>query len=369
MTSRRRLLRRAGVALGLGLAGGLAGCGYRPGGGDIRWREEFRTGFYGDDPVGIADGVLYGVTGSTRTYDFETGEWVTRSSVVGYDTADGAQLFDTEFEPDVAASALGDRGLAVAFADRTVAYLTADGEQWRASVDGEVRTVAAADGRVYAATADGRVVAVTDGSRAWANDIGFADGETDTDLDQRRDTGSELFLAAGGAVVAATADGTVGFTPGGRRLWTRRDLDVPDSAAFADGRVYAWRDLDLLAIHRSTGETAWTLSGLVESVALGGDGGYRVGEGMLVAFDAGGDRRWTRDSDSRYDDRYGGGLAADGDGVYATRDGDLVAHDPADGSVRWAVEATVEYGPYLVDGGVLVAGDGQLVCHHRQPSD
>ncbi|WP_135364326.1 outer membrane protein assembly factor BamB family protein [Halosimplex halophilum] len=362
MTSRRRFLRDAGVTAALGLGGALAGCGYRPGGGDIRWREDFRTGFYGDDPVGVAGGVLYGVTPSSRTYDFEAEEWVTRSSVTGYDTADGSRRLNREFDPDITASALGDGTLAVAFADGSVASLAAEGVQWRGPVDGQVRAVAGAPGRVYAVTADGRLVATAGGSREWTVDLPGADGETDSDGDRRPAT----FVAASeDHVLAATGNGAAGFAPDGRRLWRRRDLEPPEGAAFVDGRVHVWWSLDLVALDPSTGDPRWTLPGLVESVAIAGSGGYRVGHGELVAFDADGERRWTRDSDTRYEDRYGGGVAADADGVYATRDGDLVAHDPADGSVRWVVEAEVEHGPYLVDGGVLVAVDGELVCHHR----
>lgn len=372
MTSRRRFLRGVGAALGVGLGASIAGCGYRPGGGDIRWRADFRTGFYGDDPVGVADGVLYGVTESARTFDFESERWVARSSVVAHDAADGSERFEREFDPEVTAHAIGDGGLAVAFADGALARLTGDGVQWRASVDGEVRALAAAAGRIYAATADGRLVAVAEGSRVWAVDLPVTEAESGTgtgtpaESEAERDRRPGPVVAAGANhVLAATGDGVAGFAPDGRRLWTRRDLEVPETAVFTGGRVHVWRDLHLTALDPATGRPRWTLRGPVRSVALTGDGGFRVGGGELVAFDGDGERRWSRGTDGGYDARYGDNVAADSEAVYATRDGDLVAHDPADGSVRWAVDATVGHGPYLVDSGVLVVGDGELVCHYR----
>ena len=73
--SRRRVL----AATGVGLAGALAGCGYRPGGGDLAWESSLGGGgLFGPGdrwfrPVG--DRLFVVRNRSGRTYDFEDDAW------------------------------------------------------------------------------------------------------------------------------------------------------------------------------------------------------------------------------------------------------------------------------------------------------
>jgi len=73
--TRRRLLAAAATAG----AGALAGCGYRPGGGDLAWESSIRTnGLLGPGTTRFAvtaDRLFAVRNQSGRTYDFETETW------------------------------------------------------------------------------------------------------------------------------------------------------------------------------------------------------------------------------------------------------------------------------------------------------
>ncbi len=333
---------------------------------------------YSDDLVGVVDGLLYGVAESSRGFDFDTHEWTTGSSVAAYDTGDGEERLDLDFDAEIAAHALGDRGLAVGFegeqsaddedsesesegtSDPEVARVTADGVQWRATVDGPIAAIAAAPRRAYALDRDARLVACADGSAVWTVDLPGAENR-DGDRDGRR---WFAVAADADAVVAATEVAVAGFAPDGERRWSRRDVDPPESLVVSDGLALVWGDRDLIAVDAANGETRWRLAGEAESLAFTADGGYRVGDDELVAFDEAGERRWSAGAGS-YPESYRGRVAADAEGVYARRGRSLAAHDPADGSVRWSVEYDrISAGPFVADGGVLVAADGEMVCHY-----
>ncbi|OYR49646.1 hypothetical protein DJ73_17200 [Halorubrum sp. Ea1] len=93
-SSRRRFLATAGV----GLAGALAGCGYRPGGGDLAWESSLGGGGMfgaGDRWFRPAGDRLFVVRNqSGRTFDFEEDAWrdYENAEVTGLDPAGDARL-------------------------------------------------------------------------------------------------------------------------------------------------------------------------------------------------------------------------------------------------------------------------------------
>lgn len=97
-TSRRRFLAAAGV----GIVGALAGCGYRPGGGDLAWESSFGGGLLraGDRWLLPAGDRLFVVRNrSGRTFDFEDDTWrdVENAAVTALDPA-GDRRLDAETE-------------------------------------------------------------------------------------------------------------------------------------------------------------------------------------------------------------------------------------------------------------------------------
>jgi len=88
-SARRRFLALAGV----GLAGALAGCGYRPGGGDLAWESSLGGGGMfgtGDRWFRPASDRLFVVRNqSGRTFDFEDDAWrdYENAAVTGFDPA------------------------------------------------------------------------------------------------------------------------------------------------------------------------------------------------------------------------------------------------------------------------------------------
>ena len=390
MTSRRRFLATVGSGA---LTSGLAGCGYRPGAGDWRWRVESPGGLFRTESVGVADGVIYGVARSTTTYDLESEDWTDGGQVSAYGTDDGRERLSKTFGTDIAASAAGETGLAVGFGGpdggQSVGRLDADGVRWRTPVRAEPLVVAPATDRTYAVTSDRRLVALADGSRAWSVELpGEPDGSTGgggegssgdgtggASDDERASEGDAAadddplvrasLAADAGVAVAVTESGAAAFDPDGRRRWTRPDIGAWESVVVTDGPVLLPTRRELFALDRTTGETLWTLLGEVDSVANTDEGGYTVGDGTVVAFDASGETRWTATAGGA-GERYRGRVAATDDDVFANRRGTLVALDAADGRVRWtAAHDEISAGPFVADGGVLVAADDDLVCHYR----
>ncbi|WP_123621494.1 PQQ-binding-like beta-propeller repeat protein [Halorubrum sp. CSM-61] len=97
--TRRRFL----AAAGSGVAGALAGCGYRPGGGDLAWESSLDTGGLlgpGATRFAVAPDRLFAVRNqSGRTYDFDAETWrnVENASVTAVDGS-GTTRLDAETE-------------------------------------------------------------------------------------------------------------------------------------------------------------------------------------------------------------------------------------------------------------------------------
>ncbi len=353
--SRRAVL--AGLAAG---ASALAGCGYRPGGGDVRWRRDEATGLAADH-VDVAGDTLYAVDSSAGVLDAGTGEFVDGAEMAAYRTRDGRERWSESFEAETAATAVGPGGAAVAVGGGVRLY-GPDGRRWVTSVDGPVRSLAVGDGRVYALTEGPTVDVFADGVRTGGRSL---------DADRREGVGrSEGPLAAGPGFAVVGGDAATAVAPDGTVRW-RLDrataaVTVTDDAVFAVlGRVEPERGerFALAALSPSTGAVRWSVGvGTRASPPIvTADTVYHVGVDTLVAV-SDGRSRWSvgvyRDGDGHH-------VAADDTGVYAVTVDGLTAFDP-DGTRRWTVEHDeIWSGPFATDGGIEVVVDGDLVCHVR----
>jgi outer membrane protein assembly factor BamB len=346
--SRRRFLAALGAA---SASVALAGCGYRPGGGDIRWREQL-AGLGRTDTVDVAGSTLYTVAASVLSYDFEASEWYSGGRVVAIRTTDGLERWTERFEPRFSTYAVDADGVAAAF-DGTVARFDAGGLRWRAPAGGDVRALAVAGDRVYARTTAPSLVVLADGRRVAETPL---DGPTG---DRPRDP---LVAAGEGLVVTGDARGLVAFDPSGSQRW-RRDGRVRGVTVTDDG-VYVATGERMLVLDPGSGDVRWRADGtpVTHPPLVTDDAVYAHGN-ELVAFDRGGERRWSVDSLERVESE--SAVAVDDSGVYVAADPGLAAFDH-DGTRRWAVEyADVGAGPFATAAGVLVVADGELVAHVR----
>ena len=218
MTSRRRFLRSLAAA---GVAGstGLAGCGYRPGGGDIRWRsDEFRSPFR-QSRLALADGLLVAVADSTMDYDLDAEEWHRGGQVVAYATDDGSEAWTARLDGELTCHAVGDGGAAVGF-DRAVVRYGADGELWRASLPEPPVALAVADGRIYALTETGALVACGEGEVLWRVDLEPTLGSDEGGFGPTvaADASGVYVDSLGGLSALDPADGAVRWRVGNRSL-------------------------------------------------------------------------------------------------------------------------------------------------------
>jgi len=129
---------------------------------------------------------------------------------------------------------------------------------------------------------------------------------------------------------------------GGEQDWVA-DSSLRQGVGVGDGRVYANAE-DLLAIDADSGDVVWradTGGDRLTTPAATADGVVftnRV-DGVVTAFDADGEQRWTHRTDTETRSP-----TVAGDTVYVAmstepgRTGRLLAVNRADGSVRWAVD-------------------------------
>jgi outer membrane protein assembly factor BamB len=365
VTSRRRFLRRAGGALGLGLGGGLAGCGYRPGGGDIRWRTSGNFAVFPTRGIDVTDGLVVTVADSTTSFDLDREEWVSGGQITAYSTADGTELWSDHLDADLSCHAVGDGGAAVGF-DGTIVRYGADGRWWRFEVAEPLLALGVAGEWVYALTESGALVACSDGVERWWVDLEPELGGADAGFDP--------VVAASTDAVLCSVAGTVHCVDrSGRRRWARSEVDAR-RFSFVDGEIFASGGTGLAALDGSTGEPRWITDDPAGTFAVTTDAAYCAFDAELRAYDRSGDLQWAipddrrsgRNRPGRDPPDYQGRVAADSEGVYVDSSAGLTAVDPADGRVRWRLSnGTLSAGPYLVESGVLVVDDGELVCHYR----
>lgn len=363
MTSRRRFLVGVGTAA---TAGGLAGCGYRPGGGDIRWRADGDFATFPTRALDVTDGLVVTVADSTTSFDIEREEWIHGGEVTAYSTADGSRVWSDRLDGELSCHTVGDGGAAVGF-DGTVVRYAAGGRQWGVDLGASLLALAVADGdRTYALTDTGDLVACAGGAERWRVDL-----EPELGAD---DGGFEPAVAASHETVVCWVGGsTLAFDTGGRRRWSQPDINVR-RFSFVDGAVFASGGGGVATFDGATGDLRW-ITDDGGGFTVTADAVYSAYDTKLRAYDHSGSLRWSipddtgpdRDRAVRDPAQYQGPVAADSEGVYVDSSGGLTALDPGDGSVRWRMQnRMISAGPYLADSGVLVVAENELVCHYRE---
>lgn len=252
-----------------GAVSALAGCGYAPGGGDVR-----RTTRTGRSPFGPANTVLTATPGEYVLLALYAGGMIgDDETVVNVIDRDGDPRWSHEHEGrsrGMAGTVDGDR-VHVLTEDHELETATPDSRRtspprgtpegepaWSATLESstlghelpdeerEAVPVAADAAGAYVALADG-VAAVRDGSVAWV--VGTEDGGPVTTL-----LGSDADLDGG--VLAVTASRIVSLAADGDRRWAVEDVSSPRVTATGD-RLFVRDGTDLVALDAETGTRAW----------------------------------------------------------------------------------------------------------------
>ncbi|MDR5671869.1 WD40/PQQ-like beta propeller repeat containing protein [Halalkaliarchaeum sp. AArc-CO] len=296
--SRRRLL----AAIGTGLATGIAGCGYAPGGGDVRREASLLTGI-----GGLGGSNRFDVEGDRIAAAKSGQQWVGEFGDRSFETATTVHITDRDaeeigefvhLEPTLDL-ALGERLVVLDEAGRLVASEPiraredadetddTDGleEAWRIELDDPDAPIAAADGTVYVPDGN-RLLAVRDGTVVWERSLAGP---------------AETLQAQDGVVLAAIESAALALDPDGGARW---EFEIDGPATFAvDGDLTVLRargslsgdDTDLAAVDTGTGDVRWstTVQGRDARPAIADGRVHLVVHGRVTAYDRDtGDRRW-----------------------------------------------------------------------------
>ncbi|WP_435181582.1 PQQ-binding-like beta-propeller repeat protein [Halorussus sp. AFM4] len=394
-SSRRRFLKAGLAAAG---AASLAGCGYRPGGGDVRWSVQTGTGVYAPDVVLGGDRLLFAVTRSRRSFDFGSDGWGEFGSLTAYDPATGERRWEQETDPLVAATASGD-SLVVGHEDGALSAFDPGGKRrWRAPVDGTPREVAVGPDRVYALART--VASASDGSESDAAGsdaseptaaptaallaVGLERGETlwRRSVDVR---GDRTLVASSDGVYACRYRGrsdlsVVARSPAGEVRW-RVDRRAGPSGGegapvVADDTLYVPTDNELFAFGAADGRERWsaTVADLRGSPAVAGGTVYQSGAALAALRADDGRERWTfrptPDGDRSAWGTTGGlatSVAAAADAVYVATGRRLYALAAGSGEVRWRVAADLASdAPIVVGKSAVVRTESGVLRAHRR---
>ncbi|GAB6879215.1 hypothetical protein JCM17823_14890 [Halorubrum gandharaense] len=269
---RRQLL--AGVVTGA--VSTVAGCGYAPGGGDVR-----RTTQAGRSPFGPVSDVVTATPGAYLIRAVHAGGMLgDDETVVNVIGRDGELRWSHEHEGrsrGVAATMDGDRVHALTEAGR-LETATPDANRtsppreefegtpaWSVTLDEstldgstlpdeeeaaeEVVPIAADAAGAYVAV-DGGIAAVRDGSVAWV--VEMEGGESVTAL-----LGQNA-VPDGTGVVAVTSSQVVSVAPDGGRRWAVDDVSSPQVTPAGD-RLFVRSEDGLIALDAGTGAVEWTV--------------------------------------------------------------------------------------------------------------
>lgn len=358
MTSRRHVL----GLVASGLATSLAGCGYRPGGGDIQWRHASVSERRNVKTSGLIRGAYITVTEPLSFYDSFGSVHEGRITAYAIDT--GQQVLEASLSNPVERVTIGDDGVVVA-ADRTVTAYGLDGKRWDLTLGTPVEGVAVGEGHVFALTGDGELIALAGGNERWRRNL--RPETTDSE-------GVGRLVAGDRTALVTVGDRVICFSPDGARRWTAADRSL-FQVRVEGGLIFARTTSSTVVLDPGSGETRFRAPMGTKSIAVTDDSVYCLTSGALLAFDRSGGRRWTRTADALagsdgrpgvgtvdYDDR----VAADADGVFVTARDRLFSLVPGDASVRWSVSHdSITGGPFVGEEGVIVVDNGDIVCHHR----
>ena len=293
--SRRRLL----AAIGTGLAAGVAGCGYAPGGGDVRGEASLLTGLGGPGGSNRFD-----VDGNRIAAARSGQQWIGEFGDRSFETATTVRITDRDaeeigefvhLEPSVDVT-LGERLYLLDENDRLVATESIEeGEDTDDSVDLEESWRIELDDPAAPIAAVGETAFVSDGSSLLA----VRDG---TVVRERSVSGSvETLSAEDGAVLVSTEAETLALDHEGGSIW-EFEIDGPATFAYGEG-VTALRsretlfddETDLAAVDTPGGTVRWTttVGGGNARPAIADGRVHVVVHGSVTAYElADGQRQW-----------------------------------------------------------------------------
>ncbi|WP_152042350.1 hypothetical protein [Salinigranum salinum] len=378
--SRRRLL--SAVALGLVP---LSGCGYRPGGGDPRWRSDDPIdGFGGIDAVyAPTDGVI-ALSRSSRRFDFDRERWLDGGVVAAYDPTTGAARGTVTTEP-ILRDCADETGVYLGTRDALVAVGPDGTQRWQTALDAPPAAVDGGAGRVVVLDEIGTLRAFrADGRRLWQTSIPVpsgADGATGDGGEAGKDSptgASELDATLGVSPrdvvvqVATEPPRVVAFDPDGRRRWVRRGRSFGPGRGVrpvvADGRVLLTTTDALRSVAVEDGTDQWTTdSPPPRDVVVRGDTCYTRIRARVTARSLDGRRRWAFDgADAPGRGRFVAGPVATDDGVFAATGEHLFAVTTG-GAPRWRVPIAERPRQLALTAELVVrATDRRLVGHWQR---
>ena len=371
----RRATRRSVLAA---LAGGvttLAGCGYRPGGGEFRWS----TGvFHGVDGMYLDGGTVLAVTREAMTFDFGSERWYEGGSVTALDPERGERTGEYGVETPASAAARGSGLVYVGTTDGTVTAVpieadprdfggegrgtaTPEPEGWTTDpgiAPSGVETVTVGES-VYAGGADGLAALSTDGSVRWRWEDGTVVGAI-SGTDE-----TAVYALATDRLVALAGDGTVRWT---HDVTTERAGSEPVTPAVGPDGVYLADTTGLTALAHD-GAVRWErdVGDPAAGAALSGRGVHHVStDGTVRSFSTGGRERWAHDPRGRT----GSGIDAAGDRAYVLAGESLVAVGPEGTAWRVPLDGgeepfTPEFGPFVAGRTLVLGGSGEVRGYWR----
>ena len=292
-TTRRGLL--AGLA-------GLAGCGYRAGGGELRWRS---SNFHAVDEAVFDDGTLLLVTRETMAYDFDAERWYRGGHVATLSPERGEGTADYGFATATRTAALGDDTLYAGGADGTVTAVRLGNGEGDPEPGPTTPTPDSEPGR-------------------WTTTTGVAPSGVDA-------------LAATGTAYAGGSDGLAALAADGDVRWRWRDGRVDAAVAGVGGVAVLALATDRLVALASDGSVRWThevtptgSGSAVPPPRVGPGGAYLADGAGVTAFAPDGGVRWHRDVPDP-----AGPPALTGDGLYHASTTGTVRGLSLDGRERW----------------------------------
>ena len=367
--------RRSLLGALVGGAAGLAGCGYRAGGGELRWRS---GNFHGGDAMALDDGTLLLVTREAMSYDFESGQWYRGGHVATLAPERGERTAEYGFATATRTAALGGDVLYAGGADGTVTAVrlgagdedsepgattpTVEPEPGRWTVPTDVAPsgvdALAATDTAYAGGTGGLAALSPDGDVRWR----WQDGPIDAAV---TGVGVIVVLAlAADRLVALADDGSVRWThdvtPTGSGSAVPPPLVGPEGVYLADGAgVTALAPDGSVRWERDVGEPAG-------QPALTDEGLYHASTaGTVRVLSLDGRERWSHDPRGPVRSRV---AAADGR-AFVLAGESLLAVGPV--GTAWQVPLdepepfAPEFGPFAV-GETLVFGGAREVRGYWQ---
>lgn len=376
MTPTRRTL--LGSAAGLAGLVGLAGCGYRPAGGEFRWRIGV---LYGVDRMTLDGGVLLLVTRAATSFDLRADRWSDGGNVATVVPERGERTAVYSFESPTLTAALGGDAVYAGLADGAVAAVPVEGagvsgepggsdagtatpgaDGWTVSTDvapsGVGALVVGDGGTVYAGGSGGLAALSRDGSVRWR----WRDGSVGSAVPGRGDT---AVLALGDdRLVALARDGSVRWTHDATPADTGPEIPPPlvghEGVYLADGEgVTALAHDGSVRWGHEAGEPA-------DRPALTGEGLYHASvDGLVRALSLGGRERWAHAPRGRTRSRV---AAADGR-AFVLAGGSLVGIGPRGTAWRVPLDEPErfipEFGPFAVGETLVLADSGEVRSYWR----